>query len=148
MARTFCEWRGTRLPTEAEWEKAARGSESLNYPWGDLALCPLANYTAEEGSCICDTQPVDRYMAGGSVYNVYNMVGKGAEWVESLFLPYPYRTSGDRNNPDSSGLRVERGGFWACLSDELLTYHRIKLDPEQVSLHGNDLGFRCARDTH
>ena len=79
---------------------------------------------------------------------MYNMVGKGAEWVESLFLPYPYRTSGDRNNPDASGPRVVRGDSWACLSDELLTCRRIKLDPEQVSLHGNDLGFRCARDTH
>ncbi len=89
MARTFCEWRGARLPTETEWGKAARGSESLNYPWGDLALCRFANYTAEEDSCIGDTQPVDRYMAGGSAYNVYNMAGNVAEWVESLFLPYP-----------------------------------------------------------
>ena len=87
-------------------------------------------------------------MAGGSVYNVYNMVGKGAEWVESLFLPYPYRTSGDRNNPDSRIPRVVRGGSWASLSDELLTCRRIKLDPEQVSLHGNGLGFQFARDTH
>ena len=87
-------------------------------------------------------------MAGGSAYNVYKMAGKVAEWGESLFLQYPYRTSGNRNNPDSSGPHVVRGGSRASLSDELLTCHRIKLDPEQVSLHGNGLGFQFARDTH
>lgn len=148
MARTFCEWRDARLPTEAEWEKAARGDNSSNYPWGDIIFCPFANYSAPEGACVGDTQSVDKYEAGVSMYNVYNMSGNVAEWVGSLHLPYPYNAADDRNNPNSIGLRVVRGGSWASPENELLTYYRLSLDPGKISLHGNDLGFRCAKDVN
>ena len=146
MARAFCEWRDARLPTEAEWEKAARGTNSSNYPWGDEILCPFANFTAPEGVCIGDIQPVDKYEAGQSMYDVYNMSGNVAEWVGSLHLPYPYSTVDNRDNPTAIGPRVVRGGSWASSLDEVLAYRRIALDPGSYAVHGNDLGFRCARD--
>jgi len=148
MARTFCAWRDARLPTEAEWEKAARGTRSSNYPWGDEILCPYANFTAPEGACIGETQPVDKYDAGKSMYDVYNMAGNVAEWVGSLHLPYPYGTTDNRDNPTSIGSRVVRGGSWTSYSDEVLTYRRFALDPASYFLHGNDLGFRCAGDAN
>jgi len=148
MARTYCEWRDARLPTEAEWEKAARGTDELSYPWGNEILCPFANYTAPEGACVGDTQPVNRYDSNSSIYDAHNMAGNVAEWVSSLYSPYPYNASDGREDPASTAHRVVRGGSWASPPNELLTYHRLSLDPSAISIHGNDLGFRCAMDAN
>jgi formylglycine-generating enzyme required for sulfatase activity len=145
MAQAYCEWRGARLPTEAEWEKAARGPDALLYPWGSETGCLLANYNPSGGLCMGDTSAVDRYVAGRSIYGVLNMAGNVSEWVSSLSKPYPYNSLDGREDPDATGLRIVRGGSWASSSDEMLTYHRLSLDPTAVAVLGNDLGFRCVR---
>jgi len=71
-----------------------------------------------------------------------------AEWVSSLYLPYPYDPFDDRDNPELDGPRVVRGGSWASPLEEIYTYHRLSLDPESDSVHGNDLRFRCAHDAN
>jgi formylglycine-generating enzyme required for sulfatase activity len=90
---------------------------------------------------------VDKYAIGSSLYGIYNLSGNAAGWTSSLWMPYPYNPSDGREDPASTSTRVLRGGSWASPPEEILTYHRLSLDPLKVSLHGNDVGFRCARET-
>jgi formylglycine-generating enzyme required for sulfatase activity len=115
MAKMFCEWRDARLPTEAEWEKAARGGNNENsYPWNTSDCIILHDEKAKEG---CkgeggiDTYEVGTYENNKSSYGVYDMPSNAWEWVSSLYLPYPYNANDGRENSNSPDARVHRSGW-------------------------------------
>lgn len=144
MAKTYCDWRGngTRLPTEAEWEKAARGTEERIYPWGDGIGCAYANYSG----CNGDTVSVGSYRSGKSIYGVYEMAGNVWEWVSDWYDKAYYASAGAaRDNPQGptgGGLHVLRGGSF--LSGELSVRTAMRYYGP-VSYKTPGVGFRCAR---
>lgn len=117
-AMTYCRWlaemtgKSYTLPSEAEWEKAARGADGYIYPWGDSFDESRCN-SGESGTR--DTTPVDRYPQGASPYHVLDMAGNVWEWTRSLFKPYPYSSADEREEAETGARRVIRGGAFLYL---------------------------------
>jgi sulfatase modifying factor 1 len=139
QAASYCAFMNAELPTEAQWEKAARGPDGRRYPWGDSEpTCKLLNYN----NCTKQAQTAQSNVEGASPFGARNMAGNVYEWVADWYDPVYYKTSprGDPPGPDTGAARVVRSSGYHSSADQSLSYARSYTSPKD---HRPDLGFRC-----
>ena len=149
-AVAYARWRGMRLPTEAEWEKAARGVKARRWPWGNTFAQRIKNTTIHANvwkQSGTQLQPVSTYPTGISPYGAYDMAGNVWEWVADWYSETFYRRSPDRNpkGPAVGSRRVVKGGSW--LNPEVLARCSTRIG-QHPAIGTSFIGFRLAKDAN